>query len=284
MDQILVEAAQDEGATLLQGFKNISAIRSNGKIAGVTGMHEGSRVEIRAPITVGADGHASWLASTVQAREYDTHPSRTAFYYSFWKNVKLDEFFHVKFNKEREVVFICPSNNAMTVVCLVIPLEDLGSFRQDYERNYLRRLEKHETLAKRLHGGTIGSRVAGFSYTRMWRRKPFGPGWILTGDAGMHADPVGGRGIQFAFQQAELLSKSICDVLGGRTAFEESLSSFQKERDALTEGEYQLTARDAALEPLDQHSLGLVKQNYSLYKNIFLLLEFGIEESGDTVG
>ena len=51
-----------------------------------------------------------------------------------------------------------------------------------------------------------GSRkIGGAVDLSMYKRRPYGPGWALVGDAGYHLDPLAARGVTAAVASAELL-------------------------------------------------------------------------------
>ena len=253
MDQLLIEAARDAGATLLESFQPKKPIWSEGKLVGVLGDCRGKQFEVRANLIVGADGRASWLNSVVRPAEYDIHPARTAFYYAFWRNVRHPEplaYAYWQLSNQRCVVLICPADNDLTVVCLVLRKADVEGLPINQSKTYMMRVTAHPVLADWLKGSSTITRIWAFASTRMWRRIPFGPGWVLTGDAGMHVDPIGGRGIEHALIQSELLSKAIVKSFDSEATFDETFSAFWRTRDKVTNYDYYQIAKVAALEPL----------------------------------
>ncbi|MGW4685611.1 NAD(P)/FAD-dependent oxidoreductase [Streptomyces sp. NPDC004244] len=80
-------------------------------------------------------------------------------------------------------------------------------------------------------------------------RKPYGPGWVLVGDAGYLKDPITAQGIQDAFRDAERCTRALDDVLVGRRPFDEAMRACQEARDSEVMGMYEFTADFAMLEP-----------------------------------
>ena len=72
----------------------------------------------------------------------------------------------------------------------------------------MRALEKVPQLAEQVKKGER-ERFLGTADKPNYFRKPYGPGWALTGDAGYHRDFMTGLGINDAFLQAELLSDAL---------------------------------------------------------------------------
>ena len=48
-----------------------------------------------------------------------------------------------------------------------------------------------------------------------FRRRPWGPGWALVGDAGYYKDPISTHGMTDALRDAELLARALLAALGG---------------------------------------------------------------------
>ena len=59
------------------------------------------------------------------------------------------------------------------------------------------------------------SRHHGWAGAPGFRRQPWGPGWVLVGDAGYYKDPIGSHGITDALRDAELVARALLDSLGG---------------------------------------------------------------------
>ena len=83
-------------------------------------------------------------------------------------------------------------------------------------------------------------------------RKPFGAGWALVGDAGRLKDPIGAHGIADALRDAELLSDAAHEGLSGRRPIEEALATYEMQRDAASEADYQENIQAARLTPLPE--------------------------------
>lgn len=80
-------------------------------------------------------------------------------------------------------------------------------------------------------------------------RKPYGAGWALVGDAGLHIDPVTGQGITNAFRDAELLAEAIDAGLSGRAAVDEAMAGYQQQRDTAAKLMYEVTDQLSLLDP-----------------------------------
>jgi hypothetical protein len=80
-------------------------------------------------------------------------------------------------------------------------------------------------------------------------RKPFGPGWVLVGDAGLVMDPITGQGIGDAFRDAEWLVKAIDNGLAGRQDLEVALQNYERARNEAALPMYEFTTELASFAP-----------------------------------
>jgi flavin-dependent dehydrogenase len=75
-------------------------------------------------------------------------------------------------------------------------------------------------------------------------RVPYGAGWALVGDAGLHADPVAGTGIDMATTHAAALADALWDWLRGSISEAEALERYHRQRnDPGLEIYHEVTAR-----------------------------------------
>ena len=80
-------------------------------------------------------------------------------------------------------------------------------------------------------------------------RKPYGPGWVLVGDAGYNRDFITAQRIMDAFHDAELCAAALDRAFRGAQPFDAAMSAYQRARDARVKGMYDLTCMLATLEP-----------------------------------
>ncbi len=62
-------------------------------------------------------------------------------------------------------------------------------------------------------------------------RVPYGDGWALVGDAGMHQDPWSGRGIDMAAVHAAILADELAPALAGDASVADALLRYHERRD-----------------------------------------------------
>jgi 2-polyprenyl-6-methoxyphenol hydroxylase-like FAD-dependent oxidoreductase len=80
-------------------------------------------------------------------------------------------------------------------------------------------------------------------------RKPYGPGWVLVGDAGYNRDFITAQGILDAFRDAELCAAALDKFFSGAQSFESAMAEYHRTRDARVEAMYEFTCQLATLEP-----------------------------------
>src|SRR5262245_63733873 len=96
----------------------------------------------------------------------------------------------------------------------------------------MRTLDLAPEFAARLRDGRREERFYGATDLPNFYRKPYGPGWALVGDAGLHKDPFLALGICDALRDAELLAPAIGDGLDARRPLLEALADFESARNA----------------------------------------------------
>jgi 2-polyprenyl-6-methoxyphenol hydroxylase-like FAD-dependent oxidoreductase len=123
----------------------------------------------------------------------------------------------------------------------------------------MRVLERVPALAAQCRAGER-ERFLGTADMPNYFRKPYGPGWALTGDAGYHRDFITGLGINDAFLQAELLADALDKAWSGAASEEGALAEFQARRDDFVKPTYDLTVKMASgenVEPMEFMQFGL---------------------------
>src|SRR5690242_7447991 len=82
LDELLVGAAREAGATVLMGAKVTALVREAGRVSGVRVSGAGGERELRARVVVGADGRRSTVARLAGARRYNVTPNQRALYWT----------------------------------------------------------------------------------------------------------------------------------------------------------------------------------------------------------
>ena len=249
LDAMLVEAAVEAGAELIDGFSVTDVMRSGERVTGVVGRVDGGpEVALPAKVVVGADGLRSTIAKRVDAGTYCEHAPLTGVHYSYWSGIShLGASFHAR---EGRLVLVWPTNDDLTCVYVAWPQAEFASVRRDPAANFAASLDLVPGLRDSIESGEREQPFSGTGYLPNRYRRSAGPGWALVGDAGHFKDPSTGMGMSDAFIAAELLAEALDLGLAGRVPIDESLATFERRRDELTANGFELTLSTARLSAL----------------------------------
>src|SRR4030095_16475255 len=125
LDAVLVDAAVEAGAELRSGFSVESLTMDGDRVTGIRGgdRRTGTAVTEHARITIGADGRNSLGAPAVGAPYYDTVPSLTCWYFSYWADV-VRESVEV-YDCHGRVCFAFPTNDNLFAMFIAWPISEL---------------------------------------------------------------------------------------------------------------------------------------------------------------
>lgn len=248
LDKILVDAAVEAGAELRERFVVGGLTWDGDLVTGITGRSAGGMpVREQARIVIGADGIHSLVARQVQAQSYNTKPSLSCAFYSYFSGVARDgvEFFP----RDHRGFGLLPTHNGLAAIIVGWPHHEFHAFRADIEANFLKTLELAPELAERVRQGRREERFAGTTEMPNYFRKPYGPGWALVGDAGYHKDSITAQGITDAFRDAELLTEAVNAGFSGQRKIEAVMAEYEKKRNQAALPIYEMTCQLAALQP-----------------------------------
>ncbi|WP_327140088.1 NAD(P)/FAD-dependent oxidoreductase [Nocardia sp. NBC_01327] len=242
LDKILVDAAGNSGAEVIEGFTVTELVRDGDRVAGIRGrVGEGPEQEFRAQLVIGADGANSTVAKSVGAQTYDGSPAACFVYYSYYEGVDWGMQHRTGFGEQQFASW--PTNDGLALVAVMRKRDRFRDFRTDPDAGVQEIVSQIDPeIGARL--ADTGRRVEPFRpmlYPDNYRRQSFGPGWALVGDAGYHKDPFTGWGITDSFKYSQLLSDLVDESLSGVRPFEETLPEYQRERDAQSASTYELT-------------------------------------------
>jgi 2-polyprenyl-6-methoxyphenol hydroxylase-like FAD-dependent oxidoreductase len=248
LDQQLVEAAAQAGAEIREGFTVEEILIEDGRAVGIKGhsAHGGSTSE-RAPVVVGADGLRSVVADAVRPDRYDEKPILLAAYYSYWSGLPMDGRLE-NYVRDLRGFAAAPTHDGLTMVIAGWPYAEFAENKKDIEGHYLKTIALAPAFADRLRGARQEERFVGAAVPNYFR-KPYGPGWVLVGDAGYNRDFITAQGIMDAFHDAELCAAALDNALSGAKPFDAAMTEYQRARDARVKAMYDFTCQLATLEP-----------------------------------
>ncbi len=248
LDALLVEAAAGAGAEVRTGFNVTGLVREDERVVGVRGRGPGgAEVVERARVVVGADGLRSTVAREVSPDAYVDRAPLLVGYYSYFSDLPMSGRFEAYIRPERAFA-AWPTAEGLTVVITGWPYAELTRHRETLEESWWASVDLAPAFAARLRAASQETRLVGTAVPNYFRT-PYGPGWVLVGDAGYHRDFITAQGMQDAFAQAELCAERLAGHLDGAADFSEAMSDYQRRRDASVAGMFELTMMLASLEP-----------------------------------
>jgi len=248
LDKLLVDAASEAGAEVREGFTVEDVVIEDGRVTGIRGHgKDGRSVTERARVVIGADGLHSLVAQAVKPEQYNEKPPLNASYYTYWSGLPMNGRFEAYVRPNRAFA-AWPTNDGWTLVICGWPFAEFEKNRKDIERNYLEVIGLVPSFADRIRSAKREARFVGTGVPNFFR-KPFGPGWVLVGDAGYNKDFITAQGIQDAFRDAESCTAALEDSFSGSRSFDDAMSRYQATRDEHALPMYEFTAQLATLEP-----------------------------------
>jgi flavin-dependent dehydrogenase len=219
-------------------------------VTGIRGHSSaGDSVTETARVVVGADGKHSLLAKAVKPDAYNERPSQMAMYYAYWSDLPVDGFETRIRAENRRGWAALPTHDGLTCVPFGWPVEEFAANKGDIEGNFLKAMALDPEFAERVRGATRESKFIGSAELPGYFRKPFGPGWVLVGDAGYHKNPITAMGINDSFRDAELVATGVDDTFAERRSFDDAMAEYQRKRDEAAMPIYEFTCEFATMEP-----------------------------------
>ncbi|HVD01771.1 MAG TPA: FAD-dependent monooxygenase [Candidatus Dormibacteraeota bacterium] len=242
LDSVLVKHAVAAGASLAERTRAEALLLEGDRVVGAVVQEAGGgRREVRARVVVGADGKYSKVAEWVGAEKYAGVPALRPVYYGYLLGVEpLPVVAMEMWFVAGQIGFLFPMRAGEDCIALEIQPGDFDSFRSDPVATFWERLQTLPGLADRLRNARLEGKLQGSRGIENHFRKPFGPGWALTGDAGYLKDPSTGLGITDALTQSFLLAKALDGWFGG-VDWETAMAGFQRERDESVMPSYRYT-------------------------------------------
>jgi 2-polyprenyl-6-methoxyphenol hydroxylase-like FAD-dependent oxidoreductase len=248
LDKLLLDAAAEAGAEIREGFALEDLIIEDGCVAGVKGHdQDGHATAARAKVVIGADGRNSAVARAVQAEEYNAKPALLAAYYSYWSGLPMLGRFEIYIRPQRGFG-AAETHDGLTMVIGGWPVAEFEANKRDIEGHFLKTIALVPGFAERLRGAKREGHFRGAVMPNFFR-KPYGPGWVLVGDAAYHKDSITAQGISDAFRDAERCAAALHDVFSGANTFDERMAIHQHSRDQQVLPMYEFTCQVATLAP-----------------------------------
>jgi len=276
LDKILSDAAVEAGAELRTNFTVTEVLMDGERVTGLRGRdRDDNIITVEGRLIVGADGMRSIVARSVGAPMYATAPAGTCGYYTYWSGVPIDalEFY----TRPNRTIVAFPTNDQHAAIFVEWSNREFHTFRADLEKNFVETLEEIAPhLAERVHGGERAHHFMGTADLPNFFRKPYGPGWALVGDAGLHKDPITAQGITDAFRDAEFLAEAIHAGMSGDQSLDEALAGYEQRRNETIMPLYEFICDRATLEPFPlefQQVLAALRENQDGLNRFFGVIQ-----------
>lgn len=245
LDTILLEAAERAGAVVFADTAVTALSRDDG--GRVTAVHRDGRTRrLRAALTIGADGFASFVAREVQAPTVRAGRCGSAVLYAY---VETDAAGYEWAYGRGAAAGLIPTNDGQSCVFVATSPARMRALRRSGAATAFSTLLRRASveLDERVpRAPRTGLRLHGWGGSPGWMRRPYGHGWALVGDAGLFRDPISTHGITDALRDAELLADAVLRVLSGREAEARAFARYMRERDALASGVFDVADRISA--------------------------------------
>lgn len=141
-----------------------------------------------------------------------------------------------------------PTHDGLTLTVGGWPYAEFETNKKDVEGHFLKLFDLAPEFGDRVRGAKRAAPIAGAAVPNFFR-KPYGPGWVLVGDAGYNRDPITAQGITDAFRDAERCAGALDQALSGARSFDEVMQQYQIDRDAQVRPMYEFTCQLATLQP-----------------------------------
>jgi flavin-dependent dehydrogenase len=239
LDDILVRAAREAGATFLPRTACVEVLRDQGRVTGVRYERRGLGGAARtgtahADVVVGADGRFSLVAEIVGSAKYSVVPPIWFPFYCYAREVdSLDRpLLEIVESPEADcVLMLAPCDDGIWIVVIYAPQRLFDEFRRDHEGEFWRRLRADPRIGPRIERCVPITPIRGRGDFENFLRVPAGPGWALVGDAGQHKDAIYGQGIGDATRTARLLADHVEQAARGELPLDAALAEFASRRD-----------------------------------------------------
>ena len=248
LDKILIDAAAQAGAEIREAFTVDEILIEDGRVAGITGRAKGGHaVTERGRIVIGADGRQSVVAGAVKPEQYNERPQLLAAYYTYWSDLPIDGRFDTYIRPHRGFA-AAPTHDGLTLTVGGWPYSEFDANKKDVEGNFLKLFDLIPEFAEQVRKARRVAPISGAAVPNYFR-KPFGPGWVLVGDAAYNKDPITAQGITDAFRDSEQVATALDQAFTHTRSFDDVMSEHQRSRDEHVTPMYEFTCQMAMMEP-----------------------------------
>ena len=231
LDALLVDAARDAGAEVVEGVSVSGLLRDDGRVTGIEGYTDDGPFRAEARFVIGADGRNSTVARAVDAGFRRHIPEKSVGYYSYFRDVDFDGVYVHVTDDMFCVAF--PTHEELLTIAFGWVGRELKDVRTDLDAKFMSALDGLGDFGARVRAGTRAAKYVGLADISNFVREASGPGWALVGDALYFKDPAPADGISDAFRAAEYLAEALDEILAAGADEQEALTRYQTRHDEL---------------------------------------------------
>jgi flavin-dependent dehydrogenase len=252
LDRILVEAATEAGVEVHDRHTATAVLPDHREPRRAGGVRvkspDGTIRDLRARITVGADGISSTVAAGVGARVVRRGRAASAVLYRYLAGVPAAGYEWAY--GDGAGAGLIPTNEGLTCVFVATTPRRMRALRREGVDEAFSTLlaDAAPGMVDRLEHSWMVGRTHGWAGAPGFVRRAYGPGWALVGDAGYFKDPITTHGMTDALRDAELLGTAIAGTLAGAVSEPLAMRRYQRTRDELS---HQLFAATEAVARYD---------------------------------
>lgn len=230
LEFITEEAKQYPNFQLLLGANVQELIEENGEIKGVRYRGQGGWHEVRALLTVGADGRHSRMRELAGFSAVGTSPPMDVLWFRLPRHADEPEGVVAKVGRGKMMALL---NRFETwQAAYIFPKDGYQQLRAaGLEALRQSIAEVVPELSDRVHHLQEWSQVAFLSVESSRLTRWHRPGLLLIGDAAHVMSPVGGVGINYAIQDAVVAANVLTQPLQAQQVREQDLAKVQRQRE-----------------------------------------------------
>lgn len=230
LDSALVKEASRNGAELWEGFIARSPIIDAGTVMGVRGSSDGKAREVRASLTIVADGARSAMASSIGLARSARWPVRLGLVAHFGEHAPLNSGHGQMHVGEGGYCGVAPLPGNRLNVALVVRYDSLRRANVSATEYFERWIATHPRLRDLLAGCRRETSVRGVSPIGARVSRPWTRGALLIGDAAGFFDPFTGEGIYRAITGARLAAEVVDRALSAGDVSASRLATYERMR------------------------------------------------------
>jgi menaquinone-9 beta-reductase len=229
LDPMIREAAaRTPGVELMPGLTATRVLRDGERIGGIAAHdRDGVEVELRAPLTVGADGRDSAIAKLAEVPVKVRPHGRIAYGAYFKSPPRTGAPDSQIWMLDPQWAAAFPTDGGLTFYAGMVTKDRLPEWKRDPEAALLAFLTALPDAPPVRAEDRVGPIEGKIDMTNR-QHVPVGPGLALVGDAALAIDPLFGVGCGWALQSAEWLAEAVAPALRGEEQLDQGLRRYQR--------------------------------------------------------